>query len=408
MPPMMTTHPSDATFNFIVAIAIKQLVPLIIIIIVLHTNNNLMPSSGGLSLHWKFTIKAPFPLITSSLYWLESLFSIFLADGKTGRGCSSETSTEPTFCPGTNCVECNTPECNAGVVPAYRIHCYQCSDDQVGCTEDQEMFRSYRRACNNFNFQDQCFTYEDKENFFRGCVSDKSPASTLCAQQPDNCITCTENDCNSAPAALTTCYHCSQNDLECFLETSTSKKCQTAAGTGQTESCYYHKVEHTDIIQMGCTLDDEEFCKENECLTCSGSNCNAQYFPRKPQLACHKCADNEQCPWKQIDVEVPIACEETVYYGDVESCYYFKYEAQDVRRGCTLDDGFCTTHNCKTCSGNYCNNEAEKQSCIQCNSTLEQFATCGEDARDLNATPCEEDAYFADRGCYSLKTGKVN
>lgn len=275
---------------------------------------------------------------------------------------------------------------------------------------DQGMFKSYQRACNNFNFQDQCFTYrgENDENFVRGCMSDRSPQSELCAADPENCTVCANDLCNSAPAVPEPepeleCFQCTENDIDCELATSQAIKCEISDPTA---TCYYSKLT-SGKIQMGCTLDDEEFCSTVDCHTCSGDKCNEQYFPRSSELLCHQCAEEEACPWRQKEAEQPVTCQSKVFYGQTDSCYYFKYENGDVRRGCSLDDAaFCADHECKSCEGNYCNSEAEQQSCFQCTSEQEIFATCGEDVSDLNAMPCATDAFYDEAGCYSLKTGE--
>lgn len=300
-------------------------------------------------------------------------------------------------------------ECNSVLVPSYRVTCYQCDDTQFGCTYDQGMFKSFQRACKNFNYQDQCYTYKDEKNqFYRGCMSDNSEQSLVCAANPDKCTTCAEHDCNSAPLLTEpelTCHKCVGE--ECMVEAGLPVvKCQAQVQPGEEETCYYAKLVG-GAIRMGCSLDEASVCSGIECLKCKGNNCNSVYIPKKNNLICHKCLDDDEgCPWRQKEAEAPVYCELMLLYGEVDSCYYYKYANGDVRRGCLKDDRFfCYGHDCKTCTGNYCNAQAETQSCIQCNSAQELFATCGEDAKDLNATPCEEDAYLEEVGCYSIKIG---
>lgn len=330
------------------------------------------------------------------------------ANGKTGRGCSSDIDTESTYCPSTNCIECSSVDCNSQLVPADRIHCYQCSADQFGCTHDQEMFQSYRRACKNFNFQDQCYTYQDGDEFHRGCMSDNSLQSLACAQSPEKCEVCSTNDCNLKAAlkdATLSCHQCSGD--ACFLETVPVVKCTSQVQAEDEETCYYTTLVG-GAVQMGCTLDDTPACSNNNCHKCSGDNCNAEYAPKKSQLLCHQCLDtDENCPWRQRQ-EDAVACQSPVLYGQVDSCYHYRYQNGDVRRGCLKDEaGFCYAHDCQTCTGNYCNSVAETQSCIQCTSAQEMYATCGGNASDLNAMPCAQEAFLEERGCFSFKGGKL-
>lgn len=316
--------------------------------------------------------------------------------------------TEPTYCPGTNCAECSGVECNSQLVPTYRITCYQCTDSQFGCTYDQEMFKSFQRACNNFNFQDQCYIYEDENNFYRGCMSDDSEQSRICAQNPEKCTICSESDCNKQALVkepTLSCHKCKGAD--CMVDGGPAVvKCQSQVLPGDVESCFYTQLVGGDI-QMGCLVDEATVCKNNNCLTCSEENCNSIYIPKKSELVCHKCLDtDETCAWRQREQEVPTYCESMVLHGEVDSCYFYKYAAGDYRRGCLKDDRFfCYGHDCKTCTGNYCNSEARTQSCIQCDSSKPQFETCATDAKDLNSMVCPEEAFLEDAGCYSVKKG---
>lgn len=301
-------------------------------------------------------------------------------------------------------------ECNSALVPSYRISCYQCDDSQFGCTYDQEMFKSFQRACNIFNFQDQCYTYEDEDSFYRGCMSDDSEQSQFCAANPENCTICSESSCNSLPlikAPTISCYKCSGD--ECLQENGpTVGQCEAEVFPGNQETCYYTTLVG-GAVQMGCTLDDPAVCTSNNCLTCTGDNCNSEYAPKKSELLCHQCLDtDESCPWRQKELDVPVYCQSMVLFGEVDSCYHYTYSTGEARRGCLKDDRFfCYGHDCKTCTGNYCNSVAETQSCIQCISTQEGYETCGEDAANLNAVQCSQPAFFEEIGCFSVKNGEL-
>lgn len=271
------------------------------------------------------------------------------------------------------------------------------------------MFQSYKRACKNFNFQDECYTYEDGNDFYRGCMSDESVQSQICTETPERCEICSENDCNSKAVtkqAQLGCRTCTGD--ACFLETGPIlTQCQKAVQPGEVEACYYAKFVDGSI-QMGCSLDDGPFEYSTEFLTCTSDNCNLVYAPKKSELLCHQCLDtDENCPWRQREPEQAVTCNSALLYGEVDSCYYYRYQSGDVRRGCLKDDAFfCFSHDCQTCTGSYCNSQAESQSCIQCNSSQEMFATCGEDASELNAMPCAEAAFPEETGCYSVKGGE--
>lgn len=333
------------------------------------------------------------------------------ANGKTGRGCSADVDSESTYCPGTNCDVCLGVECNSQLVPSTRITCYQCNDDQFGCTHDQEMFQSFLRGCETFNFQDKCYSYMDEASnkFYRGCMSDNSVQSRVCTETPEKCTVCEARNCNSlalVKESTLTCHECKGDD--CLADTPIPQaKCKSLVGPNDEETCYYTKLVGGDI-QMGCTLDDAAVCTKNDCVTCEGDNCNSIYTPTTNELVCHQCWDDAACPWRQSETTEPIYCKSKLLHGEVDSCYHYRYANGTYRRGCLKDDRyFCYGHDCKLCTGNNCNSVTEGQLCIQCDSSKPEFATCGEDARELNAMPCAFPSFLEDIGCYSVKHGEL-
>lgn len=208
------------------------------------------------------------------------------------------------------------------------------------------------------------------------------------------------------------CYQCDSTQPGCTDDqTMWQSYKRPCAKFDYTDECYAYMDEATQVGYRGCLSDTsvgKDLCVQNEasCLKCDTNHCNVEFMTRDPEMMCIQCSETDPaCAWQQDPTAKPLRCSAKVGPNDEESCYLYKYADGGVRRGCTLDDNFCDTHECKTCTtDNYCNAETVAvQLCVSCNSTESYYPTCEDSAEGLLATQCAVSPYYEDRGCYSIR-----
>ncbi|XP_055700163.1 uncharacterized protein LOC129799898 [Phlebotomus papatasi] len=277
---------------------------------------------------------------------------LVVPNGKTVRGCSQELDEDiSTFCPSNNCELCTTNNCNNVIFPSDRISCYQCNDPE-DCDKDMGSIGRQAEVCQNYNFDDQCYTVQDGETVYRGCMSDVSQEKTVCEMAGDSCAKCSESGCNFAAIVPPT---------EPPTTTTTTTEATTPA----------------------------------------------------PLLRCHQCIGliNTGCSYYQQPLQ-SYNCNNNLPPGETQRCYT-SVQGNVVHRGCT-SDGFCNSNDCEFCDFHDCNDGSKAtMSCIQCNSLQgndEDGERCKNEPEDITSTPCPLDKYYreTDSGCYSVSYNQTD
>ncbi|XP_034473402.1 uncharacterized protein LOC117780837 [Drosophila innubila] len=214
----------------------------------------------------------------------------------------------------------------------------------------------------------------------RGC------ADNLC--QPPVCLTCGENNCNSALM----CRQCDESDPKCSTTEATDDKYNHLCNPN--ELCLV-ELSANGKVKRGCGV----ACGtgKTNCQTCKKDNCNEGIYPAERKL-CHQCS-GATC--NNVNDNIASPCE--VYKND-QKCYTIGSDDKTMQRGCTTDaNAKCpwpsTNTNCAFCDHNGCNNrifESVLGSCIKCSDA----ETCPQSQQADKAKDCTANYTQTEDSCY--------
>lgn len=218
-------------------------------------------------------------------------------NGTLTRGCDN---TECASGTDASCKSCKEDNCNAGIFPADRRQCYQCTGDACNTVTEAML-----QPCTiNERENQKCYTIgSDAKTMQRGCTTD---ANTKCAidTTDGNCSLCSDaNGCNKRPysSILGPCIKCSNGDT-CIpaQDKSKAENCAASVYTQTVNQCYF-QLNSDGSVQRGCVneLANGTTCEEkNNCNICEGSACNIQ----EGIFSCLTCRSDNFAPCRQAHV----------------------------------------------------------------------------------------------------------
>ncbi|ALC38916.1 maker445 [Drosophila busckii] len=275
-------------------------------------------------------------------------------DGTITRGCGPKCATD-------SCSSCTTDNCNAGIYPANRLLCYQCTARE-SCNVPGNA--TMLKPCALFKEQDQqCYMAGNSyQNMTRGCSTD---AAALCPQgsSDSSCCFCSDqNGCNynQYSSYLGRCIKCSgENCIDKQLATA-GADCARYNYTVNEVSCYT-QLEANGTVTRGCSNERQTSCAETaNCKSCTGSNCNVDEI----SLSCITCRSDNNAHCRQGDHIGGTACVNPPAAGQASECFEGQWNGI-VIRGCLSDAGSLMQSQCKNTADNRCKTCAA----IDCNTS---------------------------------------
>ncbi|XP_037958219.1 variant-specific surface protein VSP4A1 [Teleopsis dalmanni] len=266
-------------------------------------------------------------------------------------------------CNNATCKLCTGGNCNVGIFPTNRIHCYQCTDSV--CL-DVSTSEATSTPCPLYSVNDKCYmTAADETHITRGCMSDPTAAA---ACSDDKCYQCSVDNCNSngyKRKQSIKCVQCNNNSTCTWAQNPNDATDCKDIVYNQKDACYTQKDSNTTVIR-GCfnerTADQGE-CNNDSCTTCTDANgCNSKY---KNDFTCIRCRSDLSQDCRDIKAD-KIANLSQTCTNDVSeasaTCFQGLWNTVLIR-GCLVDtdkqtrakcldkdDGQCTT-----CDGKNCN-----------------------------------------------------
>ncbi|CAD7013300.1 unnamed protein product [Ceratitis capitata] len=316
-----------------------------------------------------------------------------------------------------NCQVCAEENCNTHTVPAKRLSCNVCQDDE--CQDPQPA------TCINYREDDKCYIqFDEGRNIIgMGCRSEFSNADADYLLQKKRLFYCDGDNCNTFDA-LPVAQYCricsSRTDVQCATNPDFVSASTTCSYLPYTE-CYTRILE-SGVTERGClsSLYDDDFtsCLNGtaaHCTACTGNYCNNQVYPTE-RLSCHVCdsTTDQTCTNSPNSVSIcPI-------YAEGDTCVT-AYENDVTYRGCSSSIGCdpTDTRKCVQCVGEACNtvNLARRQddnfgkwqdlplTCLTCvnettcaNLSSAESHTC-ENNNEQDCVTVFQDGKVVQRGC---------
>lgn len=124
----------------------------------------------------------------------------------TVRGCQLPATDPPTEF--SSCAENN---CNRNIYPEDRIKCHKCTGSN--CHQSNDLTDAV--PCQNYEVDDQCFTYVSNDVVTRGCLSEHEDLQTTCDDEL-HCSKCVGDGCNGKTLEDEYCIVCDSTiDTNC-------------------------------------------------------------------------------------------------------------------------------------------------------------------------------------------------
>uniref|UniRef100_A0A336MP54 CSON002700 protein n=1 Tax=Culicoides sonorensis TaxID=179676 RepID=A0A336MP54_CULSO len=293
------------------------------------------------------------------------------------RGCASE----DFICPlnDTNCLTCDSNNCNNGVVPISRVQCFHCDENvNPDCSFMSEKLPPLHYCVKYDDVKgDQCYTKLDlNKKIIRGCISDLK-SQTECDKN-GKCLKCNYDGCNrqlkfSKPSLF--CVNCESNfnrNNSCLWgqHTSSAELCKNTVEFGTTEECF-SMTSQTGHVKRGCLHDNPQICDQNTCKKCTTSGCNQENVIKQSCVTCNSTTD-PSCDGKtKIQAKT---CSKELQLFEERWCYTYRdLRDNSIHRGCfsELSDEIkriCLNNenrNCDICEPEGCNNKIPPNSSSQ-------------------------------------------
>ncbi|XP_030560364.1 uncharacterized protein LOC115762327 isoform X2 [Drosophila novamexicana] len=251
-----------------------------------------------------------------------------------------------------NCVSCSGDDCNVQAVPADRLSCYHCENED--CEEPES------KQCEIYKPNDSCFLWIDEENSIKqaGCLSSFRNQDLESVIKTKRVTVCEGENCNTPQLQVPVkCAVCdSREDATCVTNPLAVDSFKTCSQLPHTHCVT--KLENDGATIRGCLFDlpQSEFAacllgNDSNCEVCAEDGCNREIFPAD-RLQCYSCssADDSSC------ISNPTQTSVCAWLSDTETCQT-RLEDNVTTRGCSSSIGCNATdyRSCRNCVGSNCN-----------------------------------------------------